>query len=86
MAKIKVETLENVVNETNALGTDTPRTTQVEKKSEFIDPDNFILNILKKFSSYKELYVDRGGGTYTTDTPAHLRPHAQLFKNPFFKK
>lgn len=41
--------------------------------------------ILKKYASYRSLYIDQHGGTYTTDTPQLLRGGAILYENPYFK-
>lgn len=41
--------------------------------------------ILKKYTAYRSLYIDTHGGTYTTDTPLHLRGGAILYENPYFK-
>ena len=48
-------------------------------------PDAFILEILKAFPTYKTLYVDHQGGTYTPDTAPVIRGNAVLYHNPFHK-
>ena len=45
------------------------------------EPD-YVRELLKIFSSYAALYIDRQGGTYTADTAAHIRKGAVLYTNP----
>lgn len=80
MAKIKNE--DNKEDAINVTGMNTRSTLEEENTA----IDEFISGILKKYPNYKELYVDRSGGTYTTDTPSSLRLNAKLFKNPFYHK
>lgn len=49
------------------------------------EPDSFTLGVLKTFSNYKTLYVDRHGGVFTPDTSKSIRGSATLYKNPHYK-
>lgn len=57
-----------------------------EKKPVAEEPDSYTLDVLKAFPTNESLYVDKHGGTFTTDTPKSIRGNAVLYKNPFFKK
>lgn len=49
------------------------------------EPDELALDILRAFTGYATLYVDRHGGVFAPDTPAAIRASAVLYRNPFFK-
>ena len=55
------------------------------KKSYNESPNNFTLEILKAYSNYETLYVDKLGCAYSSDTPEAIRGSAVLYKNPHFK-
>lgn len=55
------------------------------EKSNKEEPDSFTLEILKSFSNYESLYINRKGGTYVPNTPESIRGSAILYKNPYFK-
>ncbi len=42
--------------------------------------------ILKRLTSYPELYIDPQGGTFTVDSPPAFRSTATLHKNPYYKR
>lgn len=48
--------------------------------------DSHTLGILKTFSGYEALYIDKLGGVYVPDTPQQLRGNAKLITNPFHKR
>ena len=61
-----------------------------EKKAEpepepLAEPDEVALDILRAFTGYATLYVDRHGGAFAPDTSAAIRAGAVLYRNPFFK-
>lgn len=59
-----------------------------EKKAEpepLAEPDELALDVLRAFTGYATLYVDRHGGAFAPDTPAAIRAGAVLYRNPFFK-
>ncbi len=59
-----------------------------EKKAEpepLAEPDELALDILRAFTGYTTLYVDRHGGAFAPDTSAAIRAGAVLYRNPFFK-
>ncbi len=59
-----------------------------EKKAEpeqLAEPDELALDVLRAFTGYATLYVDRHGGAFAPDTPAAIRAGAALYRNPFFK-
>lgn len=59
-----------------------------EKKAEpepLAEPDELALDILRAFTGYATLYVDRHGGAFAPDTSAAIRAGAVLYRNPFFK-
>ena len=58
---------------------------QMSKKSDKESPDSFTLEILKAYSNYESLYVDKFGCAYTPDTSEPIRGSAVLYKNPHFK-
>ena len=60
-------------------------TQKVSKKSDKESPDNFTMEVLKAYSNYESLYVDKHGCAYTPDTPEPIRGSAVLYKNPHFK-
>lgn len=64
---------------------DKPATTEKASQVTAAEPDEFILGILKSFSTYASLYIDRHGGVYTPDTPHTIRGNAVLYTNPFHK-
>lgn len=69
-------------------GTMVEATTQpvikTEKETvEVADPQ--IMQVLRVYPEYPELYVDRHGGAFTSDTPAIVRKDAILYKNPFYQ-
>lgn len=45
----------------------------------------FVRELLGKYPSYPELYIDAQGGVYTSGTAPTIRGKATLYKNPFFK-
>lgn len=49
------------------------------------EPDELVLDVLRTFTGYATLYVDRHGGAFSPDTPAAIRGGAMLYRNPFFK-
>lgn len=49
-------------------------------------PEAYVLSVLQAFPTYEQLYVDKHGGIYTSDTPENLRGMATLYKNPYFIK
>lgn len=48
-------------------------------------PDPQVMQVLRAYSGYEKLYVDKHGGAYTSDTPVLLRKEAILYINPFYK-
>lgn len=59
-----------------------------EKKAEpeqLAEPDELALDVLRAFTGYATLYVDRHGGAFAPDTPVAIRAGAVLYRNPFFK-
>lgn len=59
-----------------------------EKKAEpeqLAEPDELALDVLRAFTGYATLYVDRHGGAFAPDTLAAIRAGAVLYRNPFFK-
>lgn len=48
-------------------------------------PDALVSDVLRAFSGYETLYVDRHGGAFSPDTPPSIRTGAVLYRNPFFK-
>lgn len=64
---------------------DKPIVTESASQVTAAEPDEFILGILKSFSTYATLYIDRHGGVYTPDTPHVIRGNAVLYTNPFHK-
>lgn len=48
-------------------------------------PNQQVMQVLRTYSGYENLYVDKHGGAYTPDTPALLRKEATLYKNPFYQ-
>lgn len=59
-----------------------------QKRSEKSDKerlDSFTMEVLKAYSNYASLYVDKLGCAYTPDTPEAIRGSAILYKNPHFK-
>lgn len=63
----------------------TPVEQRAPKEVKTNEPDDFVMQILRLYPSYKSLYVDRHGGVYTLDTAAPLRKGALLYDNPFYK-
>lgn len=58
---------------------------QTEKQSdEKIDDQTD--GILKSFSGYDSIYIDKQGGVFTSDTPKSIRGTATLYKNPHYKQ
>lgn len=63
-----------------------PKSAKAEKrenKPEEIPP--FARELLGKYPSYPELYIDAQGGVYTPGTAPTIRGKATLYKNPYFK-
>ena len=99
MAKIKSPTDENTVPKaenpapeaTDSAPAPAPRpepAPEKEKKAEpdpLAEPDELALDVLRAFTGYATLYVDRHGGAFAPDTPAAIRAGAVLYRNPFFK-
>ena len=99
MAKIKSPTDENTVPKaenpapeaTDSAPAPAPRpepAPKKEKKAEpdpLAEPDELALDVLRAFTGYATLYVDRHGGAFAPDTPAAIRAGAVLYRNPFFK-
>lgn len=44
-----------------------------------------VRDILKSYSIYEMLYIDKHGGVFTPDTLQVIRKNAVLYKNPFYK-
>ena len=42
--------------------------------------------ILKRLTSYSELYIDPQGGTFTVDSPLAFHRTATLYSNPYYKR
>lgn len=61
-------------------------TEKKETKQTPLEPDNFILGVLKSFPSHQSLYVDKHGGVFTPDTAERIRGGATLYKNPYYKQ
>ncbi len=47
--------------------------------------DSFTMEVLKAYSNYPSLYVDKFGCAYTPDTPKAIRGCTTLYQNPHFK-
>lgn len=68
--------------------TDTGIPAEMKTGAETPEPgviDEQVMSVLKVYPNYENLYVDRHGSAYTTDTPAILRKGAGLYNNPFYK-
>lgn len=52
---------------------------------DFPEQDAYTLSVLQSYPMYEELYIDKSGGTFTSDTAPNIRKNAPLYKNPFFK-
>lgn len=59
---------------------DQPQAEIVDGVPEFVDA------ILKVYRDQEELYVDKFGAAYTSNTPEHMRSGAILYKNKYFTK
>ena len=82
MAKIR-----NTPDETTQ-GTETPANTDAEKifdKKAPPEPDRYITEVLKTYTMYETLYVDKHGGAYVPDTAPEIRKNAVCYTNPFYK-
>lgn len=53
--------------------------------SEKAIPD-FALSYLKRHTEIKEVYIDKLGGVFTSDTPKVFLKDAVLYHNPFYKQ
>ncbi|NDV80820.1 hypothetical protein [Bacteroides sp. 51] len=58
------------------------KTTQVADTS--IEAPAHVKDILKGFTGYKTLFVDKHGGVFTPDTALVIRGDATLYENPFY--
>lgn len=88
MAKQK----QSLIPEDNLLQGDTTNKRNIDTDTDKADfpaenqkIDSGTLNVLKAFSMYEYLYVDKQTGSYTPDTPQNIRRNATLYKNPYFK-
>lgn len=77
-----------------ATGEDAPQeettTSRPEIKSEMVQDvpgtaNPQVMQVLRVYPAYPDLYVDHHGGAYTPDTPASMRRDAVLYKNPFYE-
>lgn len=82
MAKIKSSTDENTVPKAE---NPAPKKEKKAEPEQLAEPDELALDVLRAFTGYATLYVDRHGGAFTPDTPAAIRAGAVLYRNPFFK-
>lgn len=64
----------------------TVRTGEIKGTAADETAEPHILDLLRKFSAYPSLYIDKLGGTYTPDTAAAIRGEAVLYKNPFYNE
>lgn len=64
--------------------TKAPANEKKQEKSVSAEPDSYILEILKSFSQYRALYIDRQGGVFTSNTPKNIRGAAVLYNNPYY--
>lgn len=84
MAK-KINT-EEQVNETSVQNN--PNSETIEKTAQVaeasIEAPAHIRNILKDFTGYEALFVDKHGGVFTPDTALVIRGDATLYKNPSY--
>lgn len=48
-------------------------------------PDGHTAALLRCFSAYPSLYIDRQGGVFTPCTAPHLREGAVLYENPYYE-
>lgn len=96
MAKIRTTPEEetNISQDTLTTEVENPTPSQaVEKKKSketpklqtLEQPDKHVMEILKIYSCHKELYVDKYGGVFTTDTPPGIRKNAVKYQNPFYQ-
>lgn len=62
-----------------------PSNEKREKKHDVEKLDSYTDNLLKAFSNYESIYIDRNGGVFAPGTPVTIRKSAKLFTNPYYK-
>jgi hypothetical protein len=56
-----------------------------ENKSTVLDIPDKAKAYLKRHTEVKEVYIDKLGGVYPSDTPTVFVKNATLYQNPYFK-